>query len=167
MSKAEVAIEISKIAVGLLIAIVGGLWTLNTYTQDARSRSAAAVAGMSETLIGMQMNCLRADGPLLSLLQRELEDEEPGHEVRRQKCYESYELARTKLLSSSTLVRKPFFVRDAVWEAAWADFKRALEAAGGRAYDEARINAAWKKIMDLAGVFIVDPAPEGHGGISE
>ena len=109
---------------------------------------------MSETLVGMQMNC---ESDWLGLNELTWNDTDP-EKMQQERCFKSYYRSRETVLSASTLIQKPWCVSTVNWETAWLEFKRALELAGTDRYEQGRIGKKWRKILELKGIFIVDPS---------
>lgn len=145
-------LELCKIIVGLIIAVIGGFWTYFQYHEVGRRNSIRAVIEISEAIVAMQMFCKEVDNELLSLAK-----ENPGS--RRRRCFESYITARTKILSGSSTISRPWLSNEEDWKEAWEEMKIAIEEPATENYSESRIGNKWSRILELKKVKVIDPTP--------
>lgn len=138
---------------GVIFSCISGIWTYTTYTREARMEESKAIVQMSETLVGMQMNC---ESDWLVLNKLTWNDTDP-QKIQKERCFKSYYRSREMVLSASTLIQKPWCESTAIWETAWLEFKSLLERAGTDRYQQESIGRKWRRILELKGIFIVDP----------
>lgn len=201
----DAILKVMGILGSILFSSIGIFFTHATYTREARVAEAAAIVQMSETLVGMQINCMKnwqglnrltwnktlrpqreqevkklidliyqrqlslnktKDTRLRKNLEEEVEELEErkkqlqramNEQERKERCYESYRRSREMVLSASTVIQKPWCTNDKKWKDAWKKLKMSLEDTGTQGYKQNVVGKLWKQILDLKGIYAVDP----------
>lgn len=138
-------IETIKIIVGLVIAIVGGLWTYATFTQEQRKAELKTLMELGDSIAGMNVTCM-SDYRALSNLANEKEDQ------KKNKCYSYFEDAYKKSIAAQTLIKKPIFYSEEDWVNHWNNLvdKMSLSASSEYIYED--VNSAWNAILTAKGL---------------
>jgi len=138
-------IEIYKIIVGVMISIVGGLWTYTTYTQDARKNELKSIISLGDSIAGMNVTCKR-DFKMLSELAGEAKDSRKGQ------CYKYFQDAFKKAIAAEITIKKPFLCSQKKWAEYWDTLVTQISLAASSEYNYADINNAWSAILKKKGL---------------
>jgi hypothetical protein len=133
-------IEVLKITVGLVIAIVGGLWTFTTFTQEQREAELKTLIELGDSIAGMNVTCISDYGPL-SKLAADKED------FKKKKCYLYFENAYKKSIAAQILIKKPVFCGEQKWNKLWNNLVDKMSLAASSEYIYNDINTAWNSIL--------------------
>jgi hypothetical protein len=138
-------IEISKIAIGVIISIVGALWTYTTYTENERNNELKTLIGLGDAIAGMHVTC-KSDFDKLADLAGE------GKDTRKGQCYRYFQNAHRISLAAVITVKKPFAMSAKDWIAYWGGLQNAIAIAGSEKYRFNNIEDAWVRILIAKGL---------------
>ncbi len=138
-------IETIKIIIGLLIAIVGGMWTYTTFTHDQRKSELNTLIELGDSIAGMNVTCM-SDYPALSTLAGEKTDQ------KKQNCYKYFEDAYKKSIAAEIIIKKPIFYSEKKWRDHWSTLidKMSISATSKYIYED--VNTAWNSILSAKGL---------------
>lgn len=138
-------IEVIKIAVGLLIALIGGLWTYTTFTQEQREVELKTLIELGDSIAGMNVTCMSDYGALSTLVSEKIDQ-------KKKKCYLYFEDAYKKSIAAQILIKKPFCYNEAKWKGHWDILvdQMSISASSKYIYDD--VNAAWGAILLAKGL---------------
>jgi hypothetical protein len=133
-------IDIIKIVIGLIIAIIGGLWTYNTYYENERKHELETLISLGNAIAGMHVTC---KGNFKELAELAGED---SHS-RKGRCYQYFQDAHRISLAAVITVRKPDSTPAKDWSAYWDSLQNVIAAAGSEKYEFNTIENAWVEIL--------------------
>jgi len=138
-------IEALKIIVGIVIAIVGGLWTFTTFTQEQREAELKTLIELGDSIAGMNVTCISDYGPL-SILAANKSDS------KKAKCYLYFENAYKKSIAAQILIKKPIFCSEQKWKKLWDNLVDKMSEAASSKYIYDDVNTAWNSILIKKGL---------------
>lgn len=134
-------LEFLKIIVGLAIAVVGGLWTFTTFTQEQRVAELNMLVDLGDSIAGMNVTCTSDYGPLSTLINDKKRDK------KKEKCYLYFEKAYKKSIAAQILIKKPFFCAEKKWKSQWDNLLDKMSSAAASKYIYKDVNSAWNTIL--------------------
>ena len=133
-------IEIIKITIGVIISIVGALWTYTTYTENERNNELKTLIGLGDAIAGMHVTCKSGFGKLADLAGE-------SNDSRAGRCYRYFQDAHRISLAAVITVKKPFASSAKEWAGYWDSLQNVIAAAGSEKYEFNNIEDAWVKIL--------------------
>ena len=143
--KTDQRIEISKIVIGIVITVVGALWTYTTYTEQDRNTELTTLIGLGDAIAGMHVTCKSDFGNLADLANEVINS-------RKGRCYQYFQDAHRISLAAVITVKKPFRSSAREWAAYWDRLQNVIAAAGSEKYEFASIEKAWTEILIVKGL---------------
>ena len=138
--KFDQKIEIAKIVIGVIIAIVGALWTYTTYTENERNNELKTLIGLGNAIAGMHITCKSEFGNLADLAGE-------SKESRKGQCYRYFQDAYRMSLAAVITVKKPLGFSTKEWVGYWDGLQNVIAAAGSENYKFSNLENAWVKIL--------------------
>ena len=138
-------IEAIKIIVGLIIAIVGGMWTYTTFTQDQRKTELNTLIDLGASIAGMNVTCM-INYLALSNLANETTDQ------KKHNCYLYFEDAYKKSIAAQILIKKPFLYNEKKWRDHWRELINQMLLSASSKYIYEDVNSAWNSILSAKGL---------------
>lgn len=133
-------IDVIKIFIGLVIAIIGGLWTYTTYTESERNKELDTMIGLGNAIAGMHVTCKSNFDELANLA-----GADPTS--RRGQCYRYFQDAHRMSFAAVITVKKPAGSSTQEWINFWDELQNVIATAGTERYRFDDIENAWVKIL--------------------
>jgi hypothetical protein len=133
-------IEITKIIIGVVISIVGALWTYSTYTENERNNELDTLIGLGNAIAGMHVTCKGGFGKLADLASEDKNS-------RKGRCYAYFQDAHRISLAAVITVKKPYLMSTKEWVGYWGALQDVIAAAGSESYEFNTIEDAWVEIL--------------------
>lgn len=133
-------IEITKIVIGVIISIVGALWTYSTYTENERNNELKTLVGLGDAIAGMHVTCKGDFGKLADLAGA-------SKDSREGRCYRYFQDAHRISLAAVITVKKPFGFSAREWTGYWNGLQNVIAGAGSEKYEFNNIEDAWVRIL--------------------
>lgn len=133
-------IEITKILIGVIISIVGALWTYTTYTENERNNELKTLIGLGDAIAGMHVTCKSEFGNLADLAGE-------SKDSRKGQCYRYFQDAHRISLAAVITVKKPFGFSAREWGGYWRSLQNVIATAGSEKYEFNNVEDAWVKIL--------------------
>lgn len=138
-------LEFFKIIVGVIISLVGGLWTYTTYTENQRNNEFKTLIDLGDSIAGMHVTCKEDFGQLADLAAE-------SKDGRKGRCYAYFQDAHRRSLAAMITVRDPIFYSAETWVAHWDNLQKEIARAGSEKYTFVSIENAWAAILVAKGL---------------
>ena len=138
-------IEIFKIIVGVIVSIVGALWTYTTYTQNKRNNELKTLIDLGNSIAGMHVTCKMEFGKLADLADK-------SKDSREGRCYAYFQDAHRRSLAATITVQKPLFLSHKKWDMHWDNLQNEIARTGSEKYEFEDIEKAWINILIAKGL---------------
>lgn len=133
-------LEVIKIIVGIIISVIGALWTYTTYTENERNNELKTLIELGDAIAGMHVTCKSEFSKLADLASEK-------KNTRQGRCYEYFQDAHRRSLAAVITVKKPTFLEKHEWLNYWDKLQEEIAAAGSQKYQFDSIETAWVNIL--------------------
>jgi hypothetical protein len=138
-------IELNKLVIGVLLSIIGGLWTYVVYTEDVRKNDLKTLSSLGDSIAGMHVTCKTKFGALASLAEK-------SENIRERQCYDYFQNAYKMSLAAEITIKKPVFCSSDVWASYWVALQNQLKLCASQQYSFEDLEPAWNVILAAKGL---------------
>ena len=137
---ADQKIEVYKIIIGVLVSVVGGLWTYTTYTENERANESKMLIELGNAIAGMHVTC-KSDFKKLADLAGKSKDSREG------RCYAYFQEAHRGSIAAMISINKPMATSYSEWANYWYVLQDEIARAGSEEYAYSSLESAWENIL--------------------